>query len=47
VILDAYTERTYFGVIPDLPALIEARYTRTLTVETGTRPRIEVYRLNQ
>jgi 4-amino-4-deoxy-L-arabinose transferase-like glycosyltransferase len=46
VVLDGYTERTYFGAIPDLPALIEARYTRTLTVENDTRPRIEVYRLN-
>jgi hypothetical protein len=47
VVLDAYTERTYLAAVPELRALLDTRYTRTLTVEADTRPRIEVYRLNE
>jgi 4-amino-4-deoxy-L-arabinose transferase-like glycosyltransferase len=44
IVLDGYTERTYLAAVPELRGIIEAGYTRTLTVETGTRPPIHVYR---
>jgi 4-amino-4-deoxy-L-arabinose transferase-like glycosyltransferase len=44
IVLDGYTERTYLAAVPELRGIIESGYTRTLTVETGTRPPVHVYR---
>ncbi len=47
VVFDGYTEQTYLAAVPELRAIVEARYTRTLTVETDTRYPVAVYRLNE
>ncbi|NNF13894.1 MAG: hypothetical protein HKN72_11755 [Gemmatimonadetes bacterium] len=47
VVLDGYTEQTWFRAVPELPAILEARYERTLAVEADTRYPVEVYRLKE
>lgn len=47
VVFDGYTEQTYMAAVPELRAIVETRYVRTLTVETDTRYPVEVYRLNK
>jgi hypothetical protein len=43
IVLDSFTEKTYFNQVPELVDMIRSGYDRVLTVEQARKP-VVVYR---